>query len=253
MSIRLAAAGAVLLLLAGRPVQTPILTVSAATSLSDVLEEIVKTYAAAGGAAVRLNLGGSNTLARQIVNGAPADLFISADDAQMNVVQEAGTLVPGTRVNLVANQLAVLAPADRAAFVREHFLEAPPEIRRLAMGDPAAVPAGVYARQYLESKGVWKQYQSRVVPSVNVRAALVALETGGADAAIVYATDVAVARRATVAFLVPPDQASPIVYPAAVLKSSRHAEEARRLLAFLRGPEAAAIFARHKFIPLAGK
>jgi molybdate transport system substrate-binding protein len=223
------------------------LLVSAATSLTDVLEEVAKSYAAAGGGLVRFNFGGSNALARQIVNGAPADVFISADEAQMDVVQKAGSIVPGSRIDLVSNRLVVAAPADRAAFVRARFADAPPEIRRLALGDPEAVPAGVYARRYLESKGLWKPYEPRIVPSANVRAALVAVENGAADAAIVYLTDMSIARTATIAFEVPPDQGPRIVYPAAVVARSSNADEAKRFLAFAAGREAAEIFRRYKF------
>ncbi|HEY7498253.1 MAG TPA: molybdate ABC transporter substrate-binding protein [Vicinamibacterales bacterium] len=229
------------------------LIVSAATSLTDALDDVAKAYGAAGGGEVRFNFAGSNVLARQIVNGAPADLFISADETQMEVVQKAGLIVAGSRVDLVGNQLAVVASPERASRVRDRFANAPAEIRRLAIGDPAAVPAGVYARRYLEAQGLWKAYEPRVVPTANVRAALVAVETGGADAAIVYATDLAAARTATIAFLVPPDIGPRIVYPAALLSSSSNQAEARRFLSFLIGRDAAAIFARHKFIPLASR
>ena len=229
------------------------LLVSAATSLTDVLEEVAKAYAASGGGTVRFNFAGSNVLARQIVNGAPADVFVSADEAQMDVVQKAGSIVIGSRIDLVSNRLVVAAPADRAAFVRARFADAPPEIRRLALGDPEAVPAGVYARRYLESKGLWKPYESRLVPSANVRAALVAVENGAADAAIVYVTDMSIARTATVAFEVPPDQGPRIVYPAAVLTRSSNANEAKRFLAFAASREAAAIFRRYKFQPVSAR
>ena len=177
-------------LVAGLPVPPPAppepLLVAAAVSLSNVLEEMAKVYAAGGGGAVRFNLAGSNVLARQIVNGAPADVFISADEAQMDVVEKAGAVLAGSRVDIVGNQLAVVAMPDRVDFVRQEFARAPAGIRRLAIGDPAAVPAGVYARRYLEQRGLWTAYESRVVPTTNVRAALAAVETGSVDAAIVY-------------------------------------------------------------------
>jgi len=231
----------------------PPLVVSAATSLTDVLEEIGTAYAAAGGAAVRFNFGGSNALARQIVNGAPADVFISADEAQMEVVDKAGLIVRGSRVDVATNQLVVAASATRAEFVRARFAEAPPEIRRLAMGDPAAVPAGVYARQYLEAKGLWKTYEPRIVPTANVRAALVAVENGAADAAIVYATDMSMARGTAVAIAIPVEQGPRIVYPAALVSASSNAAEAKRFLAFVVGNQAAEIFRRHKFLPVSRK
>lgn len=230
--------------------QTP-LTVSAAISLTESLEAIGKAYTSSGRGAVRFNFAGSNVLARQIVNGAPADLFVSADEEQMNVVEKAGKLVPGTRVDLLRNQLAIVALPERAALVREQFPRAAPEIRRLAIGDPAAVPAGVYARQYLEKQGIWASFESRIVPTTNVRAALTAVETGAADAAIVYVSDAAVAREAIVAFVVPESQSPKIVYPAAIVSSTQNRASAADFLAFLRGPAASAIFTQHKFTPLA--
>jgi molybdate transport system substrate-binding protein len=223
-------------------------TVSAAISLTGALEDASRAFSKAGGGTVRFNFAGSNVLARQIINGAPVDLFISADEQQMDLVEKAGLLRPGSRVALVGNQLAVVAASDRVAFVRDNFTRAPPEIRRLALGDPSAVPAGVYARQYLEKQGLWKAYEARVVPTANVRAALLAVESGGADAAIVYVTDVAAASHASIAFAVPVEQAPRIVYPAAAISAS---PEAARFLSFLReSPDARAIFARYKFLPV---
>ena len=237
--------GLLVLLTAQHPQAPRTLTVSAAISLTEVLEEIARTYAARGGGPVRFNFAASNVLARQIVNGAPVDVFISADEAQMDVVEKAGAVQSGSRVSLVSNQLAVVAAADRADFVRKNFTRAPPEIRRLAVGEPTAVPAGVYARQYLEKQGLWKAYESRVVPTTSVRAALAAVETGGADAAIVYVTDVRVARHTAVAFVVPIDQGPRIGYPAAVI--SKH-PDASRFMTFLCTDEASEILARHKFL-----
>jgi molybdate transport system substrate-binding protein len=222
-------------------------TVAAAVSLTEALQEIAKAYEASGGGAVRFNLAGSNVLARQIVNGAPADVFISADEAQMDVAEKAAAIVPGSRVVVVENQLAVVTTPDRAEFVRREFARAPAEIRRVAIGDPAAVPAGVYARRYLESKGLWNAYEPRIVPTTNVRAALTAVETGSVDAAIVYVTDLAAARTAVLAFAIAPGDGPRIVYPAALVAASRNRSEAKRFLEFLRSPAAAAVFARHKF------
>jgi molybdate transport system substrate-binding protein len=247
---RAVVAAALGLVLFQAPAPAP-LTVAAAISLTDSLEEVARAYAAAGGGQVRFNFAGSNVLARQIINGAPADLFISADEQQMNVVEKANGLLSGSRVNLLSNVLAIVTLPERVAFVREQFARAPAEIRRLAIGDPAAVPAGVYAQQFLEQQGLWKAYESRVVPTTNVRAALTAVETGGADAAIVYVTDATVAKKAVVAFIVPPSKGPRIVYPAAILASSSNRSEAERFLKFLRSREASDIFFRNKFTPLA--
>jgi molybdate transport system substrate-binding protein len=222
--------------------------VAAAVSLTEALQEIARAYEESGGGAVRFNLAGSNVLARQIVNGAPADVFISADEAQMDVVEKAAAVVPGSRVAVVENQLAVVTTPDRVEFVRREFARAPAEIRRVAIGDPAAVPAGVYARRYLESKGLWSAYEPRIVPTTNVRAALTAVETGSVDAAIVYVTDLAAARAAVLAFAVGSRDGPRIVYPAALVAASRNLGAAKRFLEFLRSPAATAAFARYKFV-----
>jgi molybdate transport system substrate-binding protein len=252
MSIRLATAAIVMASLAP-PGAGPPLTVSAAISLSDALEEAAAAYVKAGGGPVRFNFAGSNVLARQIVNGAPVDVFISADEAQMLVVERAGAVAPGSRRVLVSNQLAVVALPERLAQVRDEFRRAAPGIRRLAIGDPAAVPAGVYARRYLERRGLWAAYESRVVPTGNVRGALSAVANGSADAAIVYATDVNASGSVKAAVLIPLDDAPPIAYPAAVIAASRNGAAAERFLAFLQSGSAGAIFARYGFLPPPGQ
>ena len=230
-------------------VQEP-LTVSAAVSLTDSLEAVAKAYSAAGGGPVRFNFAGSNVLARQLANGAPADVFISADEAQMDLAAGAGAIDTATRVDLLGNRLAVITRAERRPPADIRGLLSP-DIRRVALADPSAVPAGVYARQYLQAMNLWDAMAARVVPVANVRAALIAVENGSADAAIVYETDAALSRTAITALVVSGPGAPRIVYPAAIVASSRQRDAARRFLTFLRGPEAAAIFRRYKFIPLA--
>lgn len=222
--------------------------VSAASSLTEVMQRIATAYERRTGTRVVLNLGASNTLARQIVAGAPVDLFISADEAQMNAARD--EILAGTRVDLLSNQLAVAVPSDRPRPVRSARDLVAPAFKRIAIGDPAAVPAGVYARQYLERAGAWTQIEPKVIPTGSVRLALAAVENGAADAAIVYRTDVAAAKGARLAFVVPADDAPRIVYPAAVIRSAPHADAARQLLAFLRGREAGDIFRAAGFIPL---
>jgi molybdate transport system substrate-binding protein len=218
------------------------LTVSAAISLTDALEEAGRAYRAAGGGEVRFNFGGSNVLARQILNGAPVDLFVSADEAQMKLIEAAGAIAPDSRVDLLGNKLAVVLSSSAPA-VKDAEGLAQPGIRRMALGDPDAVPAGVYAKQYLQSAGVWDRLLSRIVPVANVRAALTAVETGNVEVAIVYESDLAAASRARLAF---------VVYPAAILGRSKNRREAERFLAFLRGNEGSAIFKRFRFEPIAG-
>ena len=229
----------------------PELLVSAAASLADVMAQAARAYQARSGVRVTVNTGASNTLARQIAAGARVDLFISADEAQMDSIS--GEIAPGTRVDLLSNQLAIAVPADRPRTMRSARDLTDPAIRRLAVGDPAAVPAGVYARMYLEKLGIWKQLSGKVLPSGSVRLALAAVENGAADAAIVYRTDLASARRATLALAIPISEGPRIVYPAAVLRAGRHHDAAVRLLAWLRDEEASKIFRAAGFAPFGRK
>lgn len=238
--------------LAGSRAPDP-LTVSAAISLTDSLETVARAYAASGGDPVRFNFAGSNVLARQIVNGAPADVFISADEAQMDVAERAGAIDRATRVPLLGNRLAVVTRKDNAAAasVRNVGDLVRGDVRRIALGDPSAVPAGVYARTYLQAAGVWPQVESKIVPVANVRAALTVVENGSADVAIVYETDAALSTSAVTTFVATGPAAPRIVYPAAVVARSRQRDAAKRFLVFLSGSQAAPIFRKFGFTPLA--
>jgi molybdate transport system substrate-binding protein len=213
--------------------------VSAASSLTDVFTLVAARYERLTGERVLLNLGASNTLARQIASGAKVDVFVSADEAQMNRV--AADVMGDSRVALLSNRLALAVPRGRPA-VRGFKGLLAPTIRRVAIADPAAVPAGVYARNYLESLGLWPALQSKLVPTGSVRLALAAVESGTADAAVVYVTDVSTARGASLAFVLPATEGPRIVYPAAVLKRAPNRAGARRFLTFLQGEAASAIF-----------
>lgn len=223
------------------------IVVSAAISLTDALTEVDKAYRAAGGGPVRFNFVASNVLARQIVNGAPADVFISADEAQMDYAQKAGAIDAASRIALLGNRLAVVTPAGRPLKSRDAQALTNATVKRVALGDPAAVPAGVYAKQYLERINLWTALQPKLLPLANVRAALAAAESGGADAAIVYESDVASTRRVDLAFVIDGPDAPRIVYPAAIVATTRQRASALKFLAFLRGPQARDIFRRFKF------
>ena len=228
----------------------PALTVSAAISLTDALESLQPLFVRHGLPGVRINYGSSNMLARQIVRGAPVDVFISADEAQMQVAETAGAIAPGTRVNLLGNRLAIVTRLSASSTAADAQALTRNDIRRIAIGDPNGVPAGVYAREYLRRVGLWERLQSKLVPTQNVRVAVAAVENGAADAAIVYESDVSSSRRLKVGFIVNGADAPRIVYPAAIAARSRRRDDGVRLLKFLCGPEAARVFEQHRFIAL---
>jgi molybdate transport system substrate-binding protein len=222
------------------------LLVFAAASTTEALTEIAPLFTARTGIQVAFAFGGSSDLARQLKSGAPADVFLSADQARMDELERVGLVQPGTRRTLLANELAVVVAADLAAPVtKADDLLA---VRRLALADPAQVPAGIYAQQWLLAQGLWAALSPRVLPAQDVRAALAAVEPGAADAAIVYRTDAAIARSARLAFTVPATSGPPIRYPAAALTGSRRPAAAADFVAFLASEPARAVFARRGFI-----
>lgn len=230
--------------LAGAPEQ---ITVSAAISLSNALGEAAHVYSSSGGGQVAFNFAASNVLARQIVNGARVDMFISADEAQMDVVERAGLVAPGTRVPLVGNRLALIAPTTDASITSvQSLLDS--RVRRIAVGDPAAVPAGVYARQYLEQAGLWPKLRGKIVPTGSVRAALAAVANRATDAGFVYVTDVRGAQDVRLVQRIDGPDAPRIVYPMCIVTSGRQTHEAQGFHAFLRQRQATAVLQRHGFL-----
>lgn len=225
--------------------------VFAAASTTDALREIGLAFTKEHGKAVDFAFGGSSDLARQAVAGAPADAFLSADAAKMDQVEKAGLLQKGSRVDLLSNRLVVVVPVDSKRKV------ASPadlrEMRRLALADPASVPAGLYAKAWLEKAGLWKVVEARVVPALDVRGALSAVEAGRVDAGVVYATDAAMSKRVRVEFFVPEQEGPRIVYPVAALARGKDSEGGRDFVRFLRGDTVRGIFERYGFTVLAGK
>ena len=237
---------AVLALLLALPARGAELTVFAAASLTNALQEIV-----AGRTDVRFSFAASSTLARQIEQGAAADLFLSADEAWMDYLVQRGLIAPETRIAPLSNALVLVAPAGQAKPVTlAPGLDLAALLGpggRLVTGDPAHVPVGRYARQALEKLGLWAVAESRLARAENVRAALLLVERGEAPYGIVYSTDAAITRKVKVVATFPADSHPPISYPMAVVKS-RDGPAARALLAELSGPAAKAIYAKNGFV-----
>jgi molybdate transport system substrate-binding protein len=249
--VGIVAAAATMLGGAERRPQPQELLVAAAASLSVVAPQLAHAFSETSGNGVRFNFAGSNTLARQIIEGAQVDAFISADERQMDVVEKAGRVVPGTRVEVVSNQLVLIATLSPGQLQKVEDLVSS-RVQRVAMGDPAAVPAGVYGRRWLQDLALWPQVSTKVVPLPSSPAVVAAVAAGRAQAGIVYRSDVTHrqdARDVRVVHSVPPGSGPRIVYPGAAIVSGRVAI-ARQFLAFLRSDPAQTLFDAAGFLPL---
>jgi len=223
-------------------------TVFAAASLTDSLKQVADAYKARTGTTVTLSFGASSTLARQIEQGARADIFLSADTDWMEYLQQKGQIAEGTRKDLLGNRLVLLAGPDAkpAPKIAPHFdLAGALGDRRLALADPASVPAGKYAKAALTALGVWDSVASKVANAENVRVALEYVARGEAPYGIVYATDAKVAPAVHVAGIFPEDSHPPIIYPAALTKTA--SPGAKAFLDFLSSAQARAIFEKAGF------
>ena len=221
----------------------------AAASTKDAIDEIGKRFAAEGHGDVLVSFASSSDLARQIENGAPADLYIAADMRWMDYLAERELIVAGSRFDLLGNSLVLVAPQD-SDWTIDLAAGAPLAERlgdsRLAMGDPDHVPAGRYGRAALESLNVWKEVESKLARAKDVRAALALVERGEAAAGIVYATDAAASDAVRIVDVFPAASHPEIVYPVAIV-AGRDDPNVRALYAFLGGAEAGAVFERHGF------
>ena len=224
------------------------LNLYAAASLTEALKEISASYESRSGNKLVLNFAASSTLARQIQEGAPADLFFSADEAKMDALEKRRLLMPGTRRSLLSNTLVIVQRQDTQVLLAAPQDLAKDAIRRIALAEPQSVPAGIYAKEYLRQLHLWGKVIDKVVPTENVRAALAAVEAGNADAAIVYKTDAGIARQIRVAYEVPAGAGPRISYPLAVLKESRHPDAARDLLSYLLSEPSREVFRRYGFL-----
>ncbi|RDC72542.1 molybdate ABC transporter substrate-binding protein [Rhodovulum sp. 12E13] len=220
------------------------ITVFAAASVTTAMAEVEERFEAATGHDVIISLAGSSALARQIQQGAPADIFISANPGWMDTLEGDGLVEEGTRFDLLNNAIVLISSDSGAAPVEigpETDLAGLLGDGRLAMARVDAVPAGIYGRAALESLGLWDGVAAQVAQARNVRAALAFVATGEAPFGIVYATDAAAEDRVTVVGTFPPDTHPPIVYPAAALARSDN-PLTPVFLEFLRGPQARAVF-----------
>lgn len=212
--------------------------VHAAASLTDAMREAGAEFERRTKAQVVFNFGASSILERQIEQGAPADVFVSADEAKVDAL--AKQRLVRSRADLLTNSLVVVVPNDAPVkMTRARDLQ---RFARIAIAQPDSVPAGIYAKSWLEREKLWIALQPKLIPTENVRATLAAVEAGNADAGIVYRTDAQISKRVRVAWSVV--NGPRIVYPVAVLSDER---AARDFVTFLRGAEGRKIFAKYGF------
>ncbi len=224
--------------------------VYAAASTTDVITAIAEQFTAETGIKVVCNFASSSTLARQIQNGAPADVFLSANVLWMNELQDIGAIYAATRYDLLGNTLVIIAPADRSFTLDIRQGENLAEVvkGRVALGDPEHVPAGRYAKQALQKFGWWEQLQPRIVAAMDARAAVGFVARGAVDAGIVYATDASSSSGVTVVSPIASEFHDPIVYP--VASTTNSSLDAPRFLKYLRSDEAKPIFQDAGFVVL---
>jgi molybdate transport system substrate-binding protein len=223
--------------------------VSAAASLTDVLKEISNGYQSKSKNTVKFNFGPSSGLARQIEEGAPADMFFSADLAQMDDLDKNGRLEPGTRKNLLSNQLVIVVPLDFKLAIASPKDLLKPEVKRIALAEPP-VPVGAYSTKYLEAEGLWDKIKPKVVPVQDVRATLSSVESGNVEAGFVYKTDAAVSKKVKIVYEVPIDKGPKIVYPVAIVKESKRKDTARDFLNYVQTPASKELFKKYGFVVL---
>ena len=237
-----------LILLTAAAAQAANIRVSAAASLTDVLREIGDVYQKQTGDALLFNFGASSTLARQIMEGAPADVFISADEPKMDQLQQRGLIINKSRRSILSNTLVIIVPSDSNLRIASPKDLADPAIRNVAVAEPQSVPAGIYAKEYLRKLGVWSKITGKIIPTDNVRATLAAVESGNVETGIVYKTDALISKVVRIAYDVPASEGPEIAYPAAVLADSRQKAAAQRFLDFLSSDAAKTLFRKYGFL-----
>ena len=235
---------------ADEPSARPV-TVFAAASLTNTLDELGREFTRTTGVAVRSSFASSSILARQIEAGAGADLYLSADREWMDYLDQRGLIRRSTRHDLLGNRLALIAPADSnvdLTIAPGFDLPSALGAGRLVTGDPDIVPVGRYARAALTRLGVWNELADRLVRAEDVRTALIIVARGEAPLGIVYETDARIEKRVRLVGLFPEDSHPRISYPMALTKNA--GADAARFAEFLRGDAACAVFERYGFIVL---
>ena len=232
------------------PATNSAITVFAASSTTEALTGLAKTFEASQHIKIRLSFAASSVLARQIEKAAPCDIFLSADQKWMDYLAEKKLIQPGSRRDILGNTLVIVRHADKKLTVtmEKGFDLAGAFTGRLAVGDPEHVPAGIYAREALQGMGWWEPLKTRLAPAENVRAALKLVELGETELGIVYASDAKSSKKIAVAGVFPENSHAPIRYPVALSVSS--CREAKAFLDYLAGEDAKPVWTAAGFLPI---
>lgn len=224
--------------------------VSAAASLTDALTEIQTEYAKESNAILLFNFAASGALQKQIEEGAPCDLFLSASKSNMDALEEKGLIEAGSRKDILGNTLTLVAATEKADAIKGYEELTSSDVTSISIGTPESVPAGKYAQQALENLGIWDQIQSKIVFAKNVKQALEYVDTGNTDCGLVYKTDAMTMETGIVIAELPDSSHDPIVYPAALTKDSAQAEAAAKFYEFLQTSYAKGVFEKYGFTVL---
>ncbi len=223
------------------------LMVFAATSLSDAIADISKSFESRRGVKVYANFAGSQTLQVQIERGAPADLFISASPIQMDALEEKGAIHESSRRNVLRNSLVLVAPIRFSHQIENLEELTTSRVRRIAIAEPNSVPAGIYGAEALDRLGIWSGVEPKLIPGADVRSVLAYTEAGEVDFGIVYKTDASLSEKVRIVYEFPASSHSPILYPAAVVRGTKREQIAHSFLRYLKTPEVKLVFEKYGF------
>lgn len=233
------------------PTDEPVeVNISAAASLTDALIEIQREYTKKSNVILQFNFAASGALQKQIEEGAPCDLFISASKANMDALEQAGLIVSDSRKDILGNTLTFVATTEKADVIKSYEDLTSANASSFSIGTPESVPAGKYAQQALQNLGIWDQVQDKIVYAKDVRQVLEYVDTGNVDCGLVYKSDTLAMKTGVVVMDMPKDSHDPIVYPAALIKDSAQSEAAAKFYEFLQTDYAKSVFEKYGFTDL---
>jgi molybdate transport system substrate-binding protein len=226
------------------------ITVSAASSLTETFTDMASQFEKENpGTNVNLNFGGSGSLRMQIEGGAPVDVFASADENQMDILDNKSLIVNSSRKDFAYNSLVLIVPEKSTLNITDIKDLADPKVQKISMGNPDTAPAGKYTRLVLTEAGLWSQLEEKLVLAEDVKQVLVYVERGEVDAGFVYVTDAKNAQPDTIKIITNVSVSTPVTYPIALISSSKHKEKAQKFLDFVAGKEGQEILKEYGFVP----